>query len=460
MIFPKKLWTVLFFFLFISFIVQADESPLPSDTPAIEVVTVERAVELAMQNNIQLASTAIDVRMKKRARDYAWNVFVPSVQATGTLARSNNVSNPYEDLIRMLNPMYQSPEITESDHWNAIAGLNISLNLNLALVEGFRATRQNYEAGVLTYEQARQETEINVRKAFYGLLLQEGSLAVARDKLATSEERLEQTRINYQNGLVPELSYLQMQLAVETQKPAIMETVLQLDQNKNLFGFLIGLPPGSEIVLEGSINPETQSFDADELVEQYLGNRFDLALLEQNRLMLETSLRATQIQRFTPSIALSQTYSPRLSSIEDSWTDTENWTDSSGAFSVTLMFNIMEMFPFSSSGVKAADTRDQIEKLNLAFNQLADNAEIEVRDLVKKLDKSRAAITAMELNVSMAEKAFTLTEQAYRAGIKEYLDLKDAENMLVEARVGVLLEKFNYLSALLDLEKALNITLQ
>lgn len=445
MIFPKKLWTVLFFFLFISFIVQADESPLPSDTPAIEVVTVERAVELAMQNNIQLASTAIDVRMKKRARDYAWNVFVPSVQATGTLARSNNVSNP---------------EITESDHWNAIAGLNISLNLNLALVEGFRATRQNYEAGVLTYEQARQETEINVRKAFYGLLLQEGSLAVARDKLATSEERLEQTRINYQNGLVPELSYLQMQLAVETQKPAIMETVLQLDQNKNLFGFLIGLPPGSEIVLEGSINPETQSFDADELVEQYLGNRFDLALLEQNRLMLETSLRATQIQRFTPSIALSQTYSPRLSSIEDSWTDTGNWTDSSGAFSVTVLFNIMEMFPFSSSGVKAADTRDQIEKLDLAFNQLADNAEIEVRDLVKKLDKSRAAITAMELNVSMAEKAFTLTEQAYRAGIKEYLDLKDAENMLVEARVGVLLEKFNYLSALLDLEKALNITLQ
>ena len=137
MIFPKKLWTVLFFFLFISFIVQADESPLPPDTPVIEVVTVERAVELAMQNNIQLASTAIDVRMKKRARDYAWNVFVPSVQATGTLARSNNVSNPYEDLIRMLNPMYQSPEITESDHWNAIAGLNISLNLNLALVEGF-----------------------------------------------------------------------------------------------------------------------------------------------------------------------------------------------------------------------------------------------------------------------------------------------------------------------------------
>ncbi len=460
MTFFRRLCTVLFSVLFISFIIQAEESSLPAGNPPSEIVTVDRAVELAMQNNIQLASTAIDVRIKKRAKDYAWNVFIPSVQATGTLARNNNVSNPYEDLIRMMNPMYESPEVTESDHWTAMAGLNITLNLNLALVEGFRATRQNYEAGRLTYEQARQETEINVRKAFYGLLLQEGRLEVAQDKLATSEERLEQTRINYQNGQVSELSYLQMQLAVETQKPSIMETVLVLEQNKNLFGFLIGLPHGTEIILEGSIDPETQSFDADELVEKYLGNRFDLALMEKNRALLETDLRATQIQRFTPSIALSQTYSPRLSAIDDSWTDTENWTDSNGAFSVSLVFNIMEMFSFSSSGIKAADTRDKIEQMTMAFSQLADNAEIEVRDLVKKLDKTRAAITAMELNLAMAEKAFDLTEQAYRSGIKEYLDLKDAENTLVEARLGVLSEKFNYLSALLDLEKALNITLR
>lgn len=437
-------------------IVLADEPDGSAETPDIKVITVERAVELAMTNNIQLASSAIDVRIKKRAKDLAWNVLLPGVQATGTLARSNNISNPYADLIRMVNPSYVEPEVEEQDHWSVMAGLELSLNLNLALVEGMKATRQNYEAGLITYEQARQDTEINVRKAFYGILLQEGNLAVARDKLATSEERLEQTRINYRNGLVSELTYLQMQLAVETQRPSIMETELELDQQKNMFAFLIGLPLGTKITLEGEINPDTENFDADELVREHLGNRLDLAAMEKTRELLETQLRATQIQRFTPSIALRQSFSPRLSAIGDSWTDTGNWNDSSGAFSITVLFNITDMLPFSGKGVEAAETRDSLEKIELGFSQMVYNAELEIRDLIKKLDKSKASITAMDLNVAMAEKAYRLTEQAYRAGTVEYLDLKDAETTLVEARLGVLAEKYKYLSALLDLEKALN----
>ena len=86
------------------------------DKETTEVLTVDRAVELAMQNNIQLASTAIDVRIKKRSKDYAWNVFIPGVQATGTLARSNNASNPYAGILKMINPMYTEPDAQEKDH--------------------------------------------------------------------------------------------------------------------------------------------------------------------------------------------------------------------------------------------------------------------------------------------------------------------------------------------------------
>lgn len=111
-------------------------------------------------------------------------------------------------------------------------------------------------------------------------------------------------------------------------------------------------------------------------------------------------------------------------------------------------------------GVTAAETRDTIEKISMGFNQMVYQAELEIRNLVKKLDKANVAIKAMELNVAMAQKAYQLTEQGYRAGTIEYLDVKDAENTLVQARLGVLSEKFNYLSALLDLEKALNTKLR
>lgn len=426
------------------------------ETAAPITVTVDRAVELAMENNIQLQSSAIDLRIKERSKKYALNVFIPTVQATGSLVRQNNVSNPYAPILSQIIPGYVAESPSESDHWMASAGLSFGLNLNMALLEGLRATRQNYDAGKLTYEQARAQTEQNVRKAFYGILLQEGSLALAKGKLAASEDRMNQTRINYSNGLVPELVYLQTQLAVETQKPAIREAEIALDEQRKLFAFLIGLPTDATIVLDGKIDPEMKTFDASSLVEEHLADRFDIALLAKNIEMMETQIKATKLQTYTPSIALSQSFSPVKSDISSPWLDSDSWTDNSGAFSITLAFNLTNILPFSPAGVALAEQKDAARKIELALAQAKINARVEIEALVQRLEKARTSVAAMELNVSIAEKAYRLTEQGYRAGTIEYLDLKDAENDLLQARLGVLTEKFNYLNTLLDLEAALN----
>ena len=269
----------------------------------------------------------------------------------------------------MIFPGYTESEPEEKDHWTAMGNLSISLNLNLALFEGLKATRQSYDAGMLTWEQARAQTEQNVRKAFYGLLLQQGSLGLARDKLAISEERMRQTLTNFRNGLFPELSYLQTQLAVETQKPSIMEAELALEQQTNLFAFILGLPLGTKLELDGKIDPQVQSFDADALVRDHLAERYDLAILRQNIDLMETQIRATKLQIYTPSLALSQSYGPRLSAIDAEWLDTENWSDSSGAFSATLAFNITNLLPFSSTQQKLRETKDAKNKLELAMQQ-------------------------------------------------------------------------------------------
>ncbi len=424
-------------------------------------LTLDQAVSLALENNIQLQSAAVDVRMKKRARDNAWNVFIPNIQATGTLARTN--MGTVDQTLAYLNPITMQPEsasfsidLEEADRWRAIAGLNISLNINLALFEGLKATRQNYESGIIDWNKAQKQTEQNVKKAFYGLLLQEESLALMRDKLVTAEKRLEQTSVNWKNGLVPELAYLQAQLGVETQKPQIMEAELSLVQQRSLFAFLLGLPVGTEVQLSGSIEPAILEVDADQLIREHMHNRFDLASLRKNIELVNTQLRATQLQRYTPSISLSQSFSPTLGNIRDNWLQSDNWKDSSGAFSLTLAFNISNLLPFSSSSIGLKDTRDNLQKLDLATKLTLHNAELEIRNLVKKLDKNRASLSVMEMNVAIAEKAYRLTEQGYRAGTIEYLDLKDAENTMMQAKIGMLSERFNYLSTVLDLESALN----
>lgn len=418
-------------------------------------IHLDEAVRLAFQNNVQLSSMAIDLRMKKAEKDYAWNVFLPNVQATGTMARSN---------LKEVSTMVPFPPFTETivleekDKWKVMGGLNISLNLNAALFEGLRATRQSYEAGLLSYEAARRDTEQNVKKAFYGLLLQEGSLAISKEKLASAQKRKTQMEANFKNALVSELQYLQVQLALETQKPAIMEAELLLAQQKELFAFLLGLPLGTEIVLVGEIAPHIQEFNADELIAEYLGRSFELAQLDKNKELMETQLRATLLQTYTPTIVLSQTFNPALGKIDDDWFKKDNWADTSGAFSLTIAFNLTNLLPFSGMGQNIQKTRDTIEKLELSKKQALHMSEIDIRNIIQRLEKTRAAIEVMKLNEEIARKALRLSEEAYNAGLLEYLDLKDAETSLLQAELGVLSEKFNYSIGLLDLEKAIGIS--
>ncbi len=435
----------------------AGTGTVTAQTENVRVLTVEEAVDLALENNIQLSSADIDLRIKKRSFDTAWKVFIPNIQASGTLARTNMG----EMSVATGNPMapYMTVELSETDRWTAMGNLSIGLNLNLALIEGLRATRQGYEAGRLSWEQARFQTEQNVRKSFYGILLQQGSLSLAREKLTTSEERLKQTLTNYQNGLVPELAYLQTQLAVETQKPSIQEAELNLLQQKHLFGFLLGLPLETAIELSGEINPALFPIDADALLADGLGDRLDLNILSKNIDVMRTQYRATALQVYSPTVALSQTFSPRLSAIDADWSNADNWTDSSGAFSITVAFNLTSLLPFSSNGVALRDLRENISVMENSLRQARYMGELEVRNLVRKLEKSRSAITAMELNVSIAEKAYRLSEQGYRAGTIEFLDLKDSENTMLQAKLGLIAEKFTYISNLIDLENALSVKL-
>ncbi|HUH44343.1 MAG TPA: TolC family protein, partial [Treponemataceae bacterium] len=225
-----------------------------------------------------------------------------------------------------------------------------------------------------------------------------------------------------------------------------------------LFAFLLGLPLGTEIVLVGEIAPHIQEFNADELIAEYLGRSFELAQLDKNKELMETQLRATLLQTYTPTIVLSQTFNPALGKIDDDWFKKDNWADTSGAFSLTIAFNLTNLLPFSGMGQNIQKTRDTIEKLELAKKQALHMSEIDIRNIIQRLEKTKAAIEVMKLNEEIARKALRLSEEAYNAGLLEYLDLKDAETSLLQAELGVLSEKFNYSIGLLDLEKAIGIS--
>ena len=440
-------------------------------------LTVEDAVSYAITNSKSLKSSEIDLEIKKRAKMYSWNVFLPSLSVSGTMSRTTRNST-YESgkssiiqAARLSSLEQGGPlppaaydtiieqagfEDTETLHWMAVGNVSAQLNFNLAMIQSMCASKANYEAGLISWEQTSKQTEMNIRKMFYALLLMEENLRIQNELLDSAKARWQQAEINYKNGLVPQLSALNAQVAYENKKPAILELTQSLKQQKDTFAFLLGIPYGREINLVGSIDTRFVKVNADELVQKYVEENLDVKALQKNIELLKISLNASRLSTFTPSLSVSYGFQPVVAQIDSDWIDT--YIDN-GSFSATVVIDVMKMMPFSANMQSIKDTKQNLAKAELGLSQLLQNTEIQIHTLVDKLNKSEASIKASQMNIKLAQKAYDMTVKAYNSGTQELLDVKDSENSLSQAKLGLLNEKLNYISALLDLENAINVKL-
>ncbi len=454
-----------------------------SDSNKKLVLTVDDAVSYALKNNQSLKSAAIDLEIKKRANSNSWNTFLPSASLSGTLARSNDIdtiksgmttsvvlgamaqgasagmayANADSAVDNIIDDMYGSEEAAL---WHPVGSLSFSWAFNAAMLKSISAAKKQYEAGLISWEQSVRETEVNIKKMFYGILLAQENLKIQKESMRNAEARWRQAEINYRNGTVPRLSVLNSQVTYENMKPTILSAENSLKQTKETFGFLLGLPFGTEIDLTGTIETSYVDVNADELFKNYVEQNNEIKSLKKNIELIKTGIDATYLSTFTPSLAVGFGLQPTVSNITKNWFDKDNYSEG-GNLTITLAYsNLFDMLPWSSNMQKLKDSKQQLAQAEIGLEQLYQNAEIEVHKLCDNLSVSRANIEAMRNNVTLAQEAYDSTLKAYNNGTQELLAVRDSESSLNQARLGLMNENYNYISAVLDLETKLNITLK
>lgn len=451
------------------------------------ILTVDDAVSYALKNNQSLKSAAIDLEIKKRANSNSWNTFLPSASLSGTLARSNDIDTIKSsiessaafpaflqgasldglegglkaasniDSSKLIDDMYGSEEAAL---WHPVGSLSFSWAFNAAMLKSISATKKQYEAGLISWEQSVRETEVNIKKMFYGILLAQENLKIQKESMRNAEARWHQAEINYRNGTVPRLSVLNSQVTYENMKPTILSAENSLKQTKETFGFLLGLPYGTKIDLTGTIETSYVDVNADELFKKYVEQNNEIKSLKKNIELIKTGIDATYLSTFTPSLAVGFGLQPTVSNITKNWFDKDNYSEG-GNLTITLAYsNLFDMLPWSSNMQKLKDSKQQLAQAEIGLEQLYQNAEIEVHKLCDNLTVSRANIEAMRNNVTLAQEAYDSTLKAYNNGTQELLAVRDSESSLNQARLGLMNENYNYISAVLDLETKLNITLK
>ena len=462
--FDKRLAAVFGFVILAGSVVFAEEKQ------AVKL-TLDDAVEYALKNSRTLKSSDIDLEMKKRASSTSWNVFLPNVQASGTMSRANDYNPSTVAMAQMgaaitaLSGGTPSKVATdyenEEDRWSTIGALSVSWNFNPAYIAQIQKAKLDYEGGKISWEQSQNTTVLNIKKLFYGLLLQQENLKIQKDTLENARQRYVQAQANFKNGLVPEISLLQTQVNYENTKPTVNTAEQTLRQNIDTLAFLIGLPVGTDIELAGEIEPSYVDVDTDTLLEKYGSNDLNIKSLQNNIDVINKSMAALNLSTWVPSFALSYGLQPVYTGSDGAWHfykgigKDDEWYDS-GSLSLTLAWNITNMLPWSATQQQIKDLRQTLSKLEISMETLKENQKVEVRKAVDTLNQAREQIDAMGRTVEVAKRAYDMQSRSYRNGTTEFLDLKDTESSYNQAKLGLLSQKMSYITALLDLENTLN----
>lgn len=421
----------------------------------VVTLTVEQAVDYAMHNSRDLKSNDIDLAIKERSAKYSWNVFLPEITVSGSASRSTDIDSTLNqtNMMRKIGSNGNAPliEAEEKYHWALVGNINAQLNLSLAYIYSIKAAKAGYEGGKITWEQSQKQTIMNIKKLFYGLLLQQESLDIQRMSLENARQRAVQAQINFNNGRIPQLQLLNAQVTYENQRPEVEIAERSLNQQLDTFAFLIGMPVGTKIELSGSIEPEYVNVTTEELLEKYSKNSLDIRSLQNNIDILNMNLKALNLSSYTPALVLSYGWQP----VGTWWSDDLDFTDQ-GSLSITLAFNITNMLPWSANRQQAKDLKDNISKLDLTMETLTENQKVQVRKAVDTLNQAREQINSMGRTVELAQRSYDMSVSSFNNGRMELLDVRDAQTQLNQAMLGQLNQKFNYISALMDLEYELN----
>ena len=194
---------ILIFFTAVSFTFAQEDSKSETKEEKSEVIklSIEDAVSYALSHSRTLKSNDIDLEIKKRASSNSWNVFLPNVQASGTMSRANEYNPSNSGTLQAINGALAMNGMNkflpvkdgydkEEDRWSTVGTVSASWNFTPAYIAQIKIAKAQYEAGKISWEQSQRETITNIKKMYYGLLLQQESLKIQKTSLENARQRM------------------------------------------------------------------------------------------------------------------------------------------------------------------------------------------------------------------------------------------------------------------------------
>lgn len=415
----------LFVFLIISIFVGNVFSEENTQTGKETVLSLEDCIVLARENNISIKvqqNTLEDLKLKN---SFSWNSVSPTLK--GEASYSDNFLQDVKSF--------------------GVSG-SVGLTLSTNLYSSIKGAKLNYENGILTYQQAVKQIELNVWKAFYGLIYKNDYYLFQKQNLETAKKNYEQNLAKFRSGKISELDVMTSQVNYEQKKPVVEEARIDLINNYQLFKQILGIPQDDIIKLDGSLDKflDLKSIKLPEKDKPAPDIQAAMNAVE----IAKNNLLAQRFSAYGPTITGSYKYGKTMNVDSSDWTTTNS-------FSIGVSIPLDSYLPWSQSAVSINTLKKNLDSARLKLQDAETSIKVSTDNYIRKIEQIIAMLEVSKQNVELAKKTYEMTEKAYNYGKTDFLTLQNAVDNVTNAEITLSSQAKTLLETLLDTEYLLGL---
>jgi len=411
-------------------------------------VSLRDAVDEALARNPAIAAADARQRSARAGEAEARAARFPRLDLTEGATRGNNPVFVFGTLLEQgeFAPRHFDPGFLNAP--DALTNHRLAATARLAVFDGLRTTtaiRQAQNGGeraAIELDETRQRLRAQVVTAYYGVLVAEERVAVARDAVRTAEADAKATRDRFDQGLIVESDALSADVQLAALRQRVIAAEGELAIARAALATLLQRPPNKAIAVAGALPAATiDAVDLDAAIARANCRRAPVRIAASStrdaQLQL-TAARATALPRvdaFGTFGASGATFGDRNS-------------DHAAGINVTL-----ELFD-RARPARVAAARGEIDAARAAEAMARDGVTLEVIAAWHRLRAADAAASVAATAVGQAEAAARIVRDRHAEGLVPITEHLRAQTALVAARSDLLAARYARLAAHADLLRA------
>ena len=432
-------------------------SGAPVVAQQVVTLSLSEAVDYALENNPSTKNARLELLISKATIKETTARGLPQINGAYNLDY-----NPKIPVIFLPNqPPFGDPS-NPSDVIPARFGVSYSSGLGVTVSQmvfdgsffvGLRAAKTLLELTNKDLKKAEIDVVENVKKAYFGVLVNQQRIRLAGANLSRIDTLLKETTALYEAGFVEKIDVSRVQVQRNNTYTQIQRGQAALDISKQILKLQMGIPVEYEVELSESLQELTTKEELLQLVGVEGADRIEIDQVASQITLVGLDLK-NNLSQYMPKINFVGNMRRSGAGNElDRVFNKSNWFGSS-LVGVSMSVPIFDGF---SKAARIQKNRVQLTQLENQRSFLKESFKSELYAAKANLRNDLNILEVQEANLQLATEVYQIARIKYKEGIGSNLEVVNADAALIEAEINYLGALYDGLISKINLEKALGV---